>query len=107
LVILLACAASLSVGIGAAALGFRIGAALGLRTDFSPGIGDPKQAKIKIKDATTKDEVLSLLGPPHSQLDGGGQGDSWTYRCDFFGGTLFRVHFGPDDRVKYSEWWLQ
>ncbi len=30
----------------------------------------------------------------------------WTYRCDFFGGTLFRVHLNEDGRVTSTEWWL-
>ena len=102
LLILFACAAFFCVGIGFVARAFD-----DFRPDdFRPGIGEPEQAKIKIKGGMTKDEVRSLLGRPHSLRDGGDYEYEWTYRCDFFGGTLFRVHFGPNDRVTYTEWWL-
>ena len=100
--ILFACAAfvSLSLGFITRALDdFRF-------DDFRPGIGEPEQAKTKIKNGMTKDEVRSILGRPHSPKDGEDYEDEWTYRCDFFGGTVFRVCFGSGDCVTYTEWWL-
>jgi hypothetical protein len=84
-----------------------IGTTLDLRpVDFRPGIGDPEEAKIKIKEGMTKEEVRALLGRPHWPRDGSESGDQWTYRCDFGGGTRFRVYFGRDGRVTHREWWL-
>ena len=99
LLLFVACAVFLCLGYVIVALDLR-------PVDFRPGIGDPEQAKIKIKNGMTRDEVRSLLGPPHGRDDDSQGAIYWTYRCDFFGGTLFRVHFGPDDRVTSSEWWL-
>jgi outer membrane protein assembly factor BamE (lipoprotein component of BamABCDE complex) len=81
--------------------------ALDLRLDdFRPGIGyPPEQHKDKIKEGMTRYEVRSLLGSPHGR-DDSESAIYWTYRCDFFGGALFRVHFGPNDRVTSTEWWL-
>lgn len=95
---LIACAAALGAGFLSRAFeDFR---------DFRPGIGEPEQAEIKVKKGMTRDEVSSLLGRPHSPREGGDYEDEWLYRCDFFGGTLFRVYFGPDGRVTSTEWWL-
>src|SRR5262249_19347606 len=81
--------------------------ALDLRPeDFRPGIGAPEEAEIKIKQGMTKDEVLSLLGRRHSPRDDSEIWSIWTYRCNFVGGTLFRVYFDDDDRVIRTEWWL-
>src|SRR3954465_4149577 len=99
LLILFAGAAFSCAGLGVIVLDLR-------PVDFRPGIGDPEQAKTKIKNGMTRDEVRSLLGPPHGRGDDRQDAIDWTYRCDFFGGTRFRVHFGPDSRVTSTEWWL-
>jgi outer membrane protein assembly factor BamE (lipoprotein component of BamABCDE complex) len=79
---------------------------IGLRLDdFRPGIGDPEQAKAKIRGGMTKDEVRSVLGRPHGQWDGP-HGSRWVYRSDAVGSCLLSVEFGPDDRVTSSEWWV-
>jgi outer membrane protein assembly factor BamE (lipoprotein component of BamABCDE complex) len=83
-----------------------------LPDDFRPGIGYPPEQHLDtIKGGMSKDEVRSVLGRPHMQTDGGQDEwtyvpEQWTYRCDFFGGALFRVYFGPDGRVVSREWWL-
>jgi outer membrane protein assembly factor BamE (lipoprotein component of BamABCDE complex) len=99
LLILLAFAPCSCVFIGATALRLR-------PDDFRLGIGDPKQAGSKVQEGMTMDQVRSLLGSPHGRGEDH-EGIYWTYRCDFFGGTLFRVHFGPDDRVTRRDWWVQ
>jgi hypothetical protein len=70
--------------------------------DLRPGIGDPEVVKTKIDYGMTKEEIISILGRPHDQMGS----DAWTYRCDFFGGTLFRVYFSKRGRVSSMEWWL-
>jgi hypothetical protein len=67
-----------------------------------PGVGDVGRAQRKIKDGMSKDEVRLMLGIPH--VDGGNEWDYWEHR---FVGSILRVHFGPDDRVASSEWWVQ
>jgi outer membrane protein assembly factor BamE (lipoprotein component of BamABCDE complex) len=98
LLIFLACVTFSCAGLGVIVLDLR-------PVDFRPGIGDPEQATIKIRNGMTKDEVRSLLGPPHGRGDDRQDTIDWTYRCDFFGSTRFRVHFGPDGRVTSTEWW--
>lgn len=100
--VLFACAAVSSLGIG-----FVTRALDDFRPeDFRPGLGyPPEQHTSTIEDGMTKDEVFSLLGHPHQPRDIDFE-DEWTYRCDFFGGTSFRVYFGLDDRVTRREWWL-
>jgi hypothetical protein len=100
LLLFFACTAFLCVSYIAVALDLR-------PVDFRPGIGyPPEQHMVTIQGGMTKDEVRSVLGRPHWPRDGSESGDQWTYRCDFFGGTLFRVYFGPDGRVTHREWWL-
>jgi outer membrane protein assembly factor BamE (lipoprotein component of BamABCDE complex) len=99
LLILIACGTILYVSITVAALGIT-------STDLRPGIGyPPEQHMITIKEGMTKEKVRSLLGAPH--WNGACGGDEWDYKCDFFGGTKFRVYFGPDDRVTDREWWAR
>src|SRR5687768_13545459 len=69
---------------------------------FCPGIGDEQRAMRMIQGGETKEQVLTLFGPPHNGTE---DEDQWTYRCDPTGGTLFRVYFGRDDRVTHREWW--
>jgi hypothetical protein len=66
-----------------------------------PGIGDVEVAQSKIKNGMSRDEVRSSLGAPHD--DRGGEWDYWDSR---FAGSILRVHFGDDDQVTSSEWWL-
>ena len=37
--------------------------------DFRPGIGEPEQAEVQVKEGITRDEVKSLLGRPHWPRD--------------------------------------
>jgi hypothetical protein len=67
-----------------------------------PGVGDVEVAQSKITNGMSKDEVRSLLGTPHR--DRGGEWDYWDSR--FFVGSVLRVHFGDDDQVTSSEWWV-
>ena len=67
-----------------------------------PGIGGVELAQSKIKNGMSKDEVRSVLGAPHR--DRGGEWDYWDSRL--FVGSVLRVHFGDDDQVILSEWWL-
>ena len=76
------------------------------RISKGPSIGDPEQAEIKIHVGMSKDEVRSLLGHPYWPKERSDSRNEWTYRCDAFGGTLFRVYFGPDNRVTQREWWV-
>jgi hypothetical protein len=72
--------------------------------DLRPGIGDnAEKLRETVKEGMTKDQVRAVLGRPHRTGDCGG--DEWTYRCDFFGGSNFRVFFGSDGRVTRREWW--
>jgi outer membrane protein assembly factor BamE (lipoprotein component of BamABCDE complex) len=86
--------------------GFAVMALDLLPDDLRPGIGDEEDAKLKIQNATTKDEVRSVLGRPHRILDGGGHGDAWYYRNNLFWGSILRVDFRPDGSVKSSECWV-
>jgi hypothetical protein len=71
----------------------------------SGGIGDADQAESKINCGMTKEEVRALLGGPHEVIGvsisyGGVRGEEWLYYETWLGGgSLLKVHFGPDDRV--------
>jgi SmpA / OmlA family len=70
-----------------------------------PGIGDVKQAEIKIEVGMTKDEVRSMLGEPH--LTGACGGEEWDYWETVFVSSVLRVYFGPNGRVTSRESWCQ
>ena len=65
------------------------------------GIGDTETAQAMIKIGMSKEEVRSILGPPNRDDD-----DQWDYWDSAFAGSILRVHFGQDNRVTSSEWWL-
>jgi outer membrane protein assembly factor BamE (lipoprotein component of BamABCDE complex) len=74
--------------------------------DLRPSIGDVEQAQTKIKPGMTKDEVRAVLGRPHRQGEYGQYGTEWDYWETMFVGSVLRVYFGPDGRVRGSQWWV-
>lgn len=72
-----------------------------------PGIGDPEVAIAKISRAATKEDVLLLLGKPHIRVGDSKAAEVWHYRCNFVGGEILSVYFGPDGRFRRAESWLQ
>lgn len=66
------------------------------------GVGDAEQAQRKIRVGMSKAEVRAALGRPHR-----GEGNEWDYwDSALVVGCVLRVHFGDDDRVTDSEWWV-
>jgi SmpA / OmlA family len=66
------------------------------------GVGDVEKARARIEGGMTRDEVRSLLGRPHREDD-----VAWDYWETIFVGSVLRIHFGADGRVKYCESWCQ
>jgi|SRR5579872_1358766 len=62
-------------------------------------IGSYEIGKNKIKEGMSKEEVESLLGPPHERNDRSDGSASWYYWIDSFGINWFGVQFGTDGRV--------
>jgi SmpA / OmlA family len=62
-------------------------------------IGSYEAGKKKIKEGMTKEQVESLLGPPHGRSDRSDGSASWYYWIDSFGIAWFGVQFGTDGRV--------
>lgn len=72
-----------------------------------PGIGAPEVAIAKIRQAVTKADVVLALGTPHIRVGDRGGAEVWHYRCNFVGGEILSVYFGPDGRLQRAESWLQ
>lgn len=52
----------------------------------------------KITEGMARDEVRTILGPPH-QRNRANDRETWIYWSNSFAGNRFDVEFGPDGRV--------
>jgi outer membrane protein assembly factor BamE (lipoprotein component of BamABCDE complex) len=80
-----------------------LGTELAVFTITTPaGVGDVQVANSKIKNGMSKKEVQSVLGAPHRD-----RGDEWDYwDSRYIVDSVLRIHFGDDDKVTSSEWWV-
>jgi hypothetical protein len=55
-----------------------------------------------IRPGMTREEVTDALDPPHDRDVWPDGEERWVYWYDSFGGTYYRVSFGPDGRVTHA-----